>query len=357
MRQPLVAILLTVAALLGCAPAITEATATTPTPRIIPVRPDVALTAPLQPVALSPAGGHAGFPGLVQYPGRTLTLAWRQGSDHVASRDGGIVTATSLDSGLSYHDAATVLAGAADYRDGSPSAIGDELWLTYFTGSASNGAQGAYLIRGDRPAVRIDPGLPYTAISAPVVQLPDGTLGTVFYGHAAGKPKDSAWFARSVDGGDTWTSTLIADGTADGRDYQEPWLVARDGALHVLHRYGNWDSIGITSSTDSGTTWTAPRRILTHATGRPTTLVYADGVMLVAYRDTDTRSAVMATSRDGGVTWRSAGVLLASPGGPLGMTYAAMVEVLPGVAHVVVGAENPGGSSTLYRGWLAEVSR
>ena len=326
-------------------------------PRGIPIKPDVTLTAPLTPVALSPAGSHAAFPGLAFTPGRTLDLAWRQGSDHVGRRDGQIVIATSLDSGLSYHDPDAVLGGGTDYRDPSVSAIDDELWLTYFTGSASNAAQGAYVVRGDRPPVRID-SLPYAAIAAPVVELPDGTVAAVYYGHAAGQARDSVWFARSTNGGASWTSTRIADGVADGRDYQEPWLVVRDGTLHVLHRYGSWDSVGITSSTDGGAHWTLPRKILGHATGRPTTLVYASGTMLTIYRDTDTRAAEMAVNKDGGANWVTSGTLLTPPtGSPLGMTYAAAVEVLPGVAHVVVGAENADGSSTLYRGWLAEAIR
>lgn len=318
----------------------------------------IALTAGLQPLDVAPSGSHAAFPGLTQYPGRSLTLVWRQGSDHVDHRDGAIVTATSLDTGLTYHDSTTALIGGTDYRDASPSWIGDELWLTYFTGSASNFAQGAYLIRGERRAVRIDPQLPYAGISAPVVQLPDSSLGTVYYGKAAGDAKDSVWFARSTDGGTTWASKPIADGATDGRDYQEPWLVVRDGKLLVTHRYGSWDSVGLTSSTDGGATWSMPRRILTHATGRPTALVYADGTIALVYRHTETRAAMLAVSQDGGQLWRTSATLLTPrAGSPMGMTYAALTEVLPGVAHIVIGAENADGSSTLYRGWLAEVTR
>lgn len=190
-----------------------------------------------------------------------------------------------------------------------------------------------------------------------MVVLPHGDLGTVYYGHAAGEQLDSVYYAWSADGGSTWSSTRIADGPKDGRAYQEPWLVVRSGVLHVLYRYGSWDSIGISSSTDDGTHWTTtPRKILSMATGRPTAIAFASGTMAVVYRDTGTRAAMMATSRDGGTTWRSAGILLAPPG-PLGMTYAAMVEVLPGVAHVVVAGENADGSSTLNRGWIAEVGR
>lgn len=363
--------------LLACTTDTTAAQDTPRTPRAVSIRPDVVLTAPLRPMNISLAGSHAAFPGLTQTSDGTLTVAWRQGSDHVAARDGAIVTATSLDTGLTYHNPTTVLDNSVDRRDPSLSTIGGEVWLTYFdgtrpassplagsgllgdasgtTGAASNGAEGAYVIRGARPPVRIDQ-LPYAAISAPAVTLPDGSVGAVYYGRAGVETRDSAWFARSTDGGATWSSTRIANGQADGRDYQEPWLVVRNGTLHVLHRHGNWDAVGITSSTDGGATWSTPRRILAKATGRPTTIVFTSGTMAVIYRHTDTRAAMMATSRNGGLTWVSTGPLL-SPSGPLGMTYAAADEVLPGVAHVVIGGENPDGSSTLHGGWLAEASR
>jgi hypothetical protein len=351
-----------VALLLACTTGATAAddyrsiSSSTPrTPRVIALGPDVALTARLKPIA-TPAGQHAAFPGLVQHPvSRELTAAYRLGRDHVDSRDGDIVMATSTDEGLTYHNPTTVRSGK-DYRDPSLALINGELWTTYFTGTASAPAQGAFVIRGDRPALRID-NLPYAAIAAPVAALPDGTVAAVYYGHEAGEQFDSVYYAWSTMGdGNTWSSTRIADGQKDSRHYQEPWLVVRDGRLHVQFRYGSWDSIGTMSSTDDGTTWSTPRKILDRATGRPTTLVFASGTMLMIYRQADTRAAVMATSRDGGATWRPAGVLLAPPG-PLGMTYAAAVEVLPGVAHVVVAGEQADGSSTLSGGYVAEVAR
>lgn len=364
--RPLVATLLLLATLFACttsgAPSSDASTARSERPTqpvyVVYGPPSVALTAPLQPVGLSPAGSHAAFPGLAAHPDGTLTLAWRQGSDHVDSRDGDIVTATSTNQGETYRNPVTVRTGR-DYRDPSPAYIGGELWLTYFTGSATLPAEGAYVIRGDRPAVRIDQ-LPYAAIAAPVVQLPDGSVGAVYYGRAPGQTRDSVWFARSTNGGTSWTSTPApaADGQAAGREYQEPWLVVRGTTLHVLYRYGNWDSIGISSSTDGGATWTAPRPIIARATGRPTTLVYSSGTMLVIYRHADTRAAMVTTSSDGGVTWRYPRTLLVPPAGsPLGMTYAAAVEEVPGVADVVVAAEDANGDSQLYRGWLAEAIR
>ena len=231
--------------------------------------------------------------------------------------------------------------------------VDGELWLTYFTGTDTRPAQGAYARREQGPPVRIDT-LTSAAISAPVVELPDGDLAAVYYGRSGAETIDSVWFARSSDDGVTWTSTRIADGQQAGRAYQEPWLVVNGGSVHVLHRWGGWDSIGITSSTDGGTTWAAPRKILTEATGRPTTVAFSSGVLAMVYRSTGDRSAMLATSTDDGASWKRTGTLMAAPpGSPLGMTYAAGAEVVPGVAQLVIGMEAADGSSSLHSAYLA----
>lgn len=314
--------------------------------------PGMELTAPLQLIDTPP--GHSAFPSLVFYPGRTVALAYRQGSDHYAARDGRLLLATSLDYGVSYTDTVTIeQTDGVDYRDPSLSTAGDELWTTWFTGSAENSAEGAWVRRGDRPPVRIDQDLPYAAIAAPVRQLPNGDLGAVYYGHAEGEQFDSVYFAWSPDGGDTWTSTRIADGEAAGRHYQEPWLMVRGSELIVTHRFGSWSAVGLTRSTDGGMSFSAPMQVLSSATGRPNGTVLASGTIALTYRHTTTHAAMLATSGDGGVTWRSR-TLMAAPPGPIGMTYTDMLEVLPGVLHVVVGMEQSDGSSRLYGGWLAE---
>ncbi len=289
--------------------------------------------------------GHSAFPGLARAPGGRLTLVWRRGSDHAAARDGRIELAESAGPARPF-GAPRVVAGGdgLDYRDPSVSYAGGHRWLTYFTGARGRPAQGAFARRARRPAVRID-SLAYAAITAPIVELPGGDLGAVYYGRARAEPTTSIWFARSTDGGTRWTSTRIAA----GRAYSEPWLVVRGATLQVLHRWGRWDAIGITSSADGGRTWTAPRRILADATGRPATVVFRSGVMAVIYRSTADRSAMLAASTDHGATWTVTGTLMAAPAGsPLGMTYAAAQEVRPGVARVVFGMENADGSSRLY---------
>lgn len=315
----------------------------------------VELTAGPQPLSVG-QDEHSAFPGLAKTPDGGLALVWRQGTDHVASRDGNIMLSRSDGAGRAF-TAPTTIASGEDYRDPSVSFVDGHRWLTYFTGTDTRPAQGAYAQRDPGPPTRID-ALPYAAISAPIAALPDGDLAAVYYGRSGAETIDSVWFARSTDGGASWTSTRIANGQSAGRAYQEPWLVVNGRSVHVPHRWGAWDSLGITSSADGGRTWAAPRKILSAATGRPTTVVLSSGAMAMVYRSTTTRAAMLATSTDNGAGWTPTGTLMAAPvGSPLGMTYAAGIEVMPGVAQLVIGMEAADGSSRLNSAYLACVER
>lgn len=315
---------------------------------------DVVLTA--APQLLPTASRHSAFPSLAQTPDGSLELAWRGGTDHAAARDGSIQIATSRDHGLTYAGEHTILSGRDD-RDPSVSYVTvngqSHEYLTYFTGSASLAAEGAYVSRDGAAGVRIDT-LPYAAISAPVIQLPDGRLGTAFYGRRAGETIDTAWMGWSADGGQTWSTNRILN---DGASHAEPVLLVRGTATYLIARGGS-DSLVMRTSPDSGRTWGTPRLIVGACTGRPSGLVTAAGTMILVCRGTlPAVNAQVAYSVDGGTSWRWGPTVLRAPAGsPIGMTYAAMVEVLPGVVHVVVGMEQADGSSQLYRGWLAEVA-
>lgn len=307
---------------------------------------------PLRPLAFTETG-HAAFPSLVLEPNGTLRLAYRQGTDHYLARDGRIMIATSRDLGQTFRAPKVVKsAPGVDFRDPTLAFINGHLWTTWFTGSAVNGAEGAWVQRDDRQPIRIDQ-LPYAAIAAPVRLLPDGTLGAVYYGHAAGEPRDSAWFARSRDSGRTWTSTRIANGPAADVDFQEPWLVLRQGQLIVTHRYGSWDGIGMVTSADSGQSWTTPRRILDHATGRPNAYVLRSGKIAMSYRDTVTHDAMLTFSLDGGQIWGTPTVLLAAPPDDIGTTYADFAEVKSNILLTVVGMQRTDGSSFLSIGSIS----
>lgn len=309
----------------------------------------VALAAPLAPLGIGTA--HSAFPGMA-FTASGLTLVWRQGTDHAAHRDGAVLRATSIDLGQSYGPPTTVLSGR-DYRDPSLAVLGGHEYLTWFTGTNSAPAQGAYVQRDGGAPVRID-ALPYAAITAPVVRLPDGRLGAAFYGRATGETIDTAWLAWSTDGGTTWTRNRILNGIGAGLAYNEPWLVIDSaGTTHMFARWGAWDSLGHRSSPDSGRTWGPVRKIQTNATGRPTTIETSTGMLVMIYRAQPSLHARVVYSKDKGGTWLFGPIALtAPPGSPLGMTYAAMTEVAPRRIHVVIGMEQPDGSSTLYGGHL-----
>lgn len=324
-----------------------------------------AAAAPLQPMA-APVGvvvtaaptyllgaEHAAFPSLVRLADGTMKLTWRQGSDHYVARDGAILETTLDDVGRSPAPATAVLSGGTDYRDPSVSVLGDREYLTYFTGSAANPAEGAYVSVNDGPAVRFDGGLPYAATAAPVVKLPDGRLGATFYARQPGETLDKAYMAWSSDGGQTWTSNRILNPA--NLSTAEPWIVVDGNRTLFFARWGN-TGIAVRVSLDSGATWDAPRLIsqTVQMTGRPTTYLTDSGVQVMVYRALPSRSAHLAYSLDHGTTWTVGVPVMAAPAGPIGMTYAAMADTsLPGVVRLILGMELADGSSALYSTTLA----
>jgi hypothetical protein len=306
------------------------------------------LEAPMQKLTVG-QDQHSAFPGMARMWDGTLRLVWRQGSDHYRTRDGRIVTAQSRDDGVTWENVQTVRANP-DYRDAFVSVIdGIEFW-SWFGASASNPAMGAAVMRYMNAESRRVDALPYGAVSAPVVKLPDGRLGLPFYGRKTGETLDTAWMGWSSDNGWTWSTNRIVNFIGSGLSTAEPYLVVNGYSLHMLYRWGD-SAIGIRSSNDSGQTWDQPRLIRNDATGRPTTIAVSGGRLVMVYRDLPAKNARMAYSLDNGWTWHDAGIILAAPtGSPNGMTYATMVEVEPGTVRVVVGMEQADGSSDLWGG-------
>jgi BNR repeat protein len=311
---------------------------------------DSAVTISSPPTRLAVSAQHSAFPSLAATPAG-LELVWRQGTDHATTRDGKIMHAASHDQGETFGEV-SVLRQGGDYRDPNLSADGQH--LTWFVGSSTKPAMGAYTQQqGWAPTARIE-ALPYAAISSPVIRLPDGRLGTAFYGRCAGETVDTAWMAWSSDNGLHWTTNRIANGVGAHYAYTEPWLV-RDGSMTDMFFRSGPTSIGMRSSTDSGKTqWGPIRTILTNATGRPTTFVTSSGVLVMVYRRASDKAAQVAYSTDHASTWQLGPTLLTPPAGsPNGMTYAAMVETSPGMVRVVFGMESSLTSSSLYTATLA----
>lgn len=309
-----------------------------------------------KPVRIPTASRHSAFPSIAQAPDGTLTMVWRGGTDHADSRDGSIYRATSSNQGQTWTGVVRVpLPVGHDYRDPSISYVGGHEYLTFFTGAngtAEDAAQGAYVSRDGGPPVRIDPGYPRAAISAPVVQLPDGRLATAFYGWKAGESLDTAFMAWSSDLGSSWSTNRILN---DGTPHPEPVLLIRNGVVHLLAR-GGGDTIVMRSSTNSGASgsWDSPHVIVGACTGRPSAIVTAAGTMVMVCRGIlPSLNAQVAYSVNGGQKWWWGPTIQASAGG-IGMTYAAMWEERPGTVVEVGGMEAADGSSSLAVAGLAE---
>lgn len=308
-------------------------------------------------------GAYAAFPSVCRFASGQLRLVWRQGSDHVNARDGRIYTATSADNGRTWSAAAVAVTDAAgiDLRDPCISTAGGTTWLTYFKGTVALAAAGCFLrISTDDGVtwgaeIRIDPTQPYAAISAPVIQV-GANLLTTFYGRNAGETIDSCWLAISTDGGATWTRQLVANGPADGRHYQEPWLVARGAEVWMFFRYGTQAAVGSSISTDSGATWTAPAQLFDDTSGRPAAAWLSTGTMAVVARRISDKQAIVRSRNIGTAqtAWLPARPTMVQPAsGPIGMMYAHPLEV-PGGVVCPLGIETSTTVSRIHVGWLAD---
>jgi hypothetical protein len=312
--------------------------------------------------ALGVDAAYAAFPSVCRFVSGALRLVWRQGADHVAARDGKVYTATSPDNGRTWSAASVAVADSpgVDLRDPCIATAGGTTWLTYFKGTSTLAAAGCFLRVSADDGVswgsetRID-SQPYAAISSPVVQV-GGNLLAAYYGKNAGDSFDSCWLATSGDGGATWARQVVAGGPAAGRDYQEPWLIARGTEVWMFFRYGTNSAIGAAVSTDSGVTWSAPAQLFDDTSGRPAAVWLSTGTMaVVARRISDKQGVVRSRNPGAPVTaWSPARPTVVQPSsGPIGMLYAHPLEI-PGGVICPVGVETSGSVARLHVGWLSD---
>lgn len=306
---------------------------------------------------------HAGYPTAARLADGTVRMVWRQGTGRV-SDDGRLYTSVGNPAAGEWSSPSPVQVDVGpdgDVRDPHLSTIGGDVWLTYFvraTNDIPTGARAARSTDGGAtfgPSVRIDPDLPYAAISSPIVKAGD-KLMTAFYARKAGETVNTAFTAWSTDNGQTWESNRIANGIDAKNPYSEPWVVTDGTTAVYLFRDGEWNAIATLSTPDGGVTWPSPvpRSVITNATGNSASVWSSDGRIYTVYRHTVTRAAMLASSADGGKTFKVERELMPADlsTSSIGMTYAHPVELDAGHIWCPLGMEQPNGESRLYLGYL-----
>lgn len=313
------------------------------------------------PAQIAAPDPHSAFPGAALAPDGTLVVVFRGGTSHT-SGDGRVRRVESRDRGQTWSTATTVpvpVSPGQDLRDPYIAYLRDAAgqvheYLTYFVATATNAAAGAYVIVDGGTPVRIDPNLPYAAVSGPVVRMPDGRLATAFYGRQGGETVDTAWVAVSANQGASWTSNRVLNAIGAGIPTPEPWLVVDGATVHLFARWGTYQ-IAQRSTQNSAASWDTARVTIVGCTGRPSATVTAAGTVVMVCRDARGGSwggAQTAYSLDHTAHW-AWGPRLGGVAGQV-MTYAAPVEVLSGVVAVPFAIEESTGTSGLYRAFLAE---
>lgn len=306
---------------------------------------------------------YAATPSLTRCHDGSLFMVWRESTDHVDARDGVIKASRSHDLGATWSPSFLVMESAIDdLRDPcvSTSPNGD-LWITYFTGNTANPAEMVVAIRSTDGGQSWELGgevspmdLPFAASTAPIVWAGDGPYRHVFYARREGDSLSSVWIASS-ENGQSWTAAPINNGPVDLRDYSEPWLVCNGNHFMVFHRWGLWDSIGVTESHDSGVTWSQPRLVVSNATGRPAVARLSTGTMVMVYRELPSQAAVLTWSRDDGKSWYPAETLLPVPATTnLGMIYAHPVEIDCGLVVCPVSIEVNDVECRIHNGYISD---
>ncbi|MFC1437005.1 sialidase family protein [Streptacidiphilus sp. N1-10] len=118
--------------------------------------------------------------------------------------------------------------------------------------------------------------------------------------------------SRSTDGGHTWGNPVT---TATGSSLDKNWIVCDNTATSAFYgncyteydNNGNGDRIQMTTSSDGGLTWGAPKTTANNATGlggQP--VVQPNGTVVVPIASASETSIRAFTSTNGGSSWTSA---------------------------------------------------
>jgi hypothetical protein len=293
------------------------------------------------------AGGYAAFPDICRLHNGDLFCVFYSGYGHVSTpnakwpKGGRIIAVHSSDSGRTWGKPVVVIDTDQDDLDPSVACLKDgTLLLNWFTlhqnrvavllaCSTDNGKTWSEPVQ-----LKLDS--PYSfACSAPVRQLPDGSLILGLYCWDDKTKRAFGATVKSYDGGKAWKALeYIGEKSGVYLDAETDVVPLKDGRLLAALRSSKADMHSAVSG-DSGKTW-GPVRSFGFKGHCPYLLGHSGGVILLAHR-------VPATSlhwtSDEGKTWHGP-VRIDTVGG----AYPSLVELPDGLVYCVYYEEGKGSS-------------
>jgi Neuraminidase (sialidase) len=301
------------------------------------------------------AGGYAAFPDVCRLPNGELFCVFYSGYGHVSTpnaqwpKGGRIMAVRSSDTGKTWSKLVVVIDTDLDDRDPSVACLKDgTLLLNWFTLQRNQVA--VLLARSTDNGktwcepVKLKFDSPYSfACSAPVRQLPDGSLILGLYCEAEKAKKAFGATVKSYDGGKTWKDLAYIGEKADiYLDAETDVVPLRDGKLLAALRSSKVD-MHYAVSEDSGKTW-GPVRPFGFKGHCPYFLRQSSGLILLAHR---VPATALHWTGDEGKTWNGP-VKIDTVSG----AYPSMVELPDGKVYCVYYEEGKGSS---IRGVLLRV--
>ncbi len=263
--------------------------------------------------------GKQWSPSLAVGPDGTLYAAWhddRNGNYDIYaahSRDGGATWSVSV----RVNDAPSgsqLLPSLAVGPDGTLYAAWKDTRNrhtdVYFARSTDGGVTWSANVRIDDALSEVpslvEGGKPSLAVG------PDGTLYAAWHDDRNGNLDQDIYFARSTDGGVTWSASIRVDDAPSGDQLYSSLAVGPDGTLYVVwHDFrNNTFDIYSARSSDGGATWSVNVRVDDALSGDqrfPSLAVGPDGTLYAAWADERNDnfdlSIYFARSTNGGATW------------------------------------------------------